>query len=462
MFELLKSKFYFSFQSQRRIAPLVVLRIIFGLLMFFSTLRFLWKGWVKDFYITPHFHFTFYGFDWVRPFGEHGMYLLFTLMLVSSLCIALGLFYRISSVLFFLTFTYVELIDKTYYLNHYYFISLIAFLMTLVPANRCFSLDVLRNPDKEVTQVPAWTITIFKLQLLIVYLFAGISKINSDWLFEAMPLKIWLPANAHLSLIGPLLEKEVTAYVFSWFGMLFDIFIVFFLLNNSTRTVAYFFVILFHVFTAWFFKIGMFPFVMMSMTLIFFSESFHSKIIQQLRRFLGRGLTSREPKQNLDFKIYSPLRKKIICSILIVYFIFQIIIPFRYLLYPGKLLWTEEGYRFSWRVMLMEKSGTPFFHVKDPETGRSTEVNNRNFLTAFQEKMMCTQPDMILQYAHYLKNEYKKKGIEDPIVTVEDYISLNGKGSRLYIDTAVDLAGEIETLAAKKWILPYNENELSK
>ena len=254
MQQFLKSGFSFSFKSPRHIAPLAVLRIVFGSLMFFSTLRFILKGWVKELYILPEFHFAFYGFDWIKFPGEAGMYFLFALMLITSLNIAFGLFYRISSFLFFITFTYVELIDKTYYLNHYYFICLVAFLMTLVPAHRYFSLDVLRKPALKITQVPAWTITIFKLQLLIVYVCAGISKINAEWLLDAMPLKIWLPANSHLPVIGVLLEKEWTAYLFSWFGMFFDVFIVFFLLNRSTRTIAYFFVILFHVFTAWFLR----------------------------------------------------------------------------------------------------------------------------------------------------------------------------------------------------------------
>ena len=75
-----------------------------------------------------------------------------------------------------------------------------------VPAHRSFSMDVLRNPALEVATAPAWTINIFKLQLGIVYFFAGLAKLNPDWLFDAMPLRIWLPANAHLPVIGWLLE----------------------------------------------------------------------------------------------------------------------------------------------------------------------------------------------------------------------------------------------------------------
>ena len=115
--------------AETSIAPLVVFRIIFGLMMFFGILRFWLNGWIHDFFIKPDHFFHYYGFEWVKPMGEFGMYTVFALLLISSLSIALGLFYRISSFLFFLFFTYVELIDVTNYLNHYYFISLVSFLM---------------------------------------------------------------------------------------------------------------------------------------------------------------------------------------------------------------------------------------------------------------------------------------------------------------------------------------------
>ncbi|MEO8761645.1 MAG: HTTM domain-containing protein [Bacteroidia bacterium] len=453
----LQNKFLASFTTHRHIAPLANLRIVFGAIMLYSTIRFICKGWIADFYVQPKFHFTFYGFSWIHPFSEIGMYTLFFLMTISSLFIMLGFFYRIAIVTFLLSFTYVELIDKTFYLNHYYFISIFSFLMILVPAHRYFSLDVLRKPSLKITQVPAWVITIFKLQLLLVYFYAGLSKLTYDWLFEAMPLKIWLPANASLPLVGYFLDKIWVAYLFSWFGAVFDLSIGFLLLKKSTRKPAYFFVVLFHVFTGWFFKIGMFPYIMICVTTIFFSEDFHIKLIKNIRSIFSK--TSSE--NNLQLNI-NPLKQKVIYALLIVYFVLQLLIPFRFLLYPGKLYWTEEGYRFSWRVMLMEKGGTAFFYVKDALTGKQSEVINSHFLTPMQEKMMATQPDMILQYAHYLKDEYEKKGVHNPIVTTECYVTLNGSGSRLFIDSTVDLAKENESFLPNKWVLSFQQKNNSK
>lgn len=453
MFNSVKRSFNSFFNASKHIAPLAVLRMAFGGIMLISAIRFVLKGWISAYYIKPRFHFTFYGFDWVKPLGETGMYVLFAVLILAALFITIGLFYRAAIVIYFLCFTYVELIDKTTYLNHYYFISVMAFLMILVPASRYFSIDTIRQPKIAITRVPAWTINIFKLQLVLVYFFAGVSKLNYDWLIAAMPLKIWLPANSQLPIIGGLLTQPWVAWVFSWFGALFDLFIGFLLLNRRFRKPAYVLVIIFHLATGWFFKIGMFPYIMIFVTIIFFSESTHIKIINFLKGLLPR-TASFAPNHNYQLPKF---KAKIIYTILILHFTIQLLLPFRYLLYPDKLYWTEEGYRFSWRVMLMEKGGTAFFHVKDPVTGKRTEIINSQYLTDFQETMMATQPDMILQYAHFLAHEYKKKGIKNPIVTAESYVTLNGSGSRLYIDSTVNLTNEQETFGHKKWILPFNK-----
>ena len=265
-----------------------------------------------------------------------------------------------------------------------------------------------------------------------------------------------LPANDHLPVIGGLLDQTWVAFVFSWFGAFFDLSIGFLLLYKPTRKIAYLLVVIFHVFTGWLFKIGMFPYIMIFVTVIFFSEEFHLKIIQWLRSIFNK--SSMQVEDVPVRLIFSPVKEKIVYALLSVYIFLQVILPFRFLLYPGTLFWTEEGYRFSWRVMLMEKGGTTFFYVKDPATGRKGEVINEEYLTPLQEKMMETQPDMMLQYAHYLSDVYKTKGIKDPIVTVESYVTLNGSSNQLYIDSTVDLSKEKENFLPKKWILPFQKN----
>jgi hypothetical protein len=146
-------------------------------------------------------------------------------------------------------------------------------------------------------------------------------------------------------------------------------------------------------------------------------------------------------------------------ALLGVYLLIQLSIPMRFLLYPGHLFWYEEGYRFSWRVMLMEKSGNTFFYVKEPSTGKTYEVNNGEFLTPLQDKMMSTQPDMILRYAHYLASVYQQRGIKKPAVYAEGYVALNGRRSRPFIDSAVNLAVQPLSWKHYNWVLPYKSNE---
>ncbi|GHB73432.1 HTTM domain-containing protein [Persicitalea jodogahamensis] len=432
------------------IAPLVTFRITFGLLMFLSLLRFWARGWITDLYVNPSFHFTYWGFEWVQPLGDTGMHLLFFALMAASLLIALGLFYRVAIVFFFLGFTYVELIDVTTYLNHYYFISLVAFLLIWLPANRHFALDARLGLVQRRLETPAWTIGILRLQLGLVYVFAGLAKLNADWLLRAEPMKTWLPAKSHLPLVGQFMYDDWVAYLFSWFGAGYDLFIVFFLLNRRTRSIAYGFVLVFHLATALFFPaIGVFPYVMIVSSLIFFSGEFHDRLLSFLP-------AKKEP--TIGTEPYRFAHRKLTAVLTVAYFALQLLIPLRYSLYPGNLFWTEEGYRFSWRVMLMEKAGAAYFTVKDQAGQKSYAVNNTEYLTLLQEKMMSTQPDLILKYAHYLAEVFKNKGIAEPKVFAEVYVTLNGEPSRLYLDSTVDLAAEKLRWNHYDWILPYEQS----
>ena len=148
-----------------RIYPLIIFRIIFGLMMFFSTIRFVLKGWIDDLYIKPKYFFTYFGFDWVNPMSENFIYGAFAILILCSILITVGLFYRASAIIFFLLFSYIELIDKTNYLNHYYFISLISFIIIFLPANKLFSLDTKFNLTEKQYHISAWEINIIKFQI---------------------------------------------------------------------------------------------------------------------------------------------------------------------------------------------------------------------------------------------------------------------------------------------------------
>jgi hypothetical protein len=442
-------------------APLVAFRIIFGALMLFGTTRFVWKGWVSDLYIEPDFYFTYLGFEWVKPLPGEWMYLPFLLIIAASTGMILGLRYRISAIVLFVCFTYVELLDKTNYLNHYYFVSIIAFLLCWLPANAGFSIDAKRNPAIRRTTVPGWTILLLQLQLGIVYCCAGIAKLHTDWLFEAQPLKIWLQAFRDTPYIGNWFASSWLAFVFSWFGCVYDLTIPFFLSFRKTRPVAYFFVVVFHLATWILFPIGVFPWVMIFTTLIFFPASFHERWINRLNKWLGWQEKADAPSLPL-----SPNRRRVIGWLLGIYLAFQVLIPFRYVLYPGDLFWTEEGFRFSWRVMLMHKDGYATFYIVDPKTKGSIQIRNEDYLTPAQVDQMATQPDMILQFAHYLGEQFRdtvftygaqRVHLQHPAVEADVYVTLNGRPNQLYVSRKTNLMNETYTWKHRTWVEQFRE-----
>lgn len=431
---------------------LAFFRIVFGILMFSGLIRFWVKGWIYEFYSKPTFFFTYYGFEWVKPFPENGMYILFFLLILLAIFITLGFLYRISIGLFFIGFTYVELIDKTNYLNHYYFISLLSFLMIFMPMHCCYSIDSILSNKTFRPTVPQWTIRSLQLQVGIVYFFGGIAKLKYDWLFRSEPVSLWLSPHTDYFLIGPLMDEKWFAFFVSWLAAIFDLTVSFFLLKRQTRNYAFASIILFHILTWKLFQIGMFPWMMIFLVLIYYPYSLHQKIIDKTFHFLKRNNRSAKylrPEKSTNRYIASPA-----FLVIVVFFIVQFLLPFRYLLYPGNVCWTEEGFRFSWNIMLVEKKGHTEFMVRDPSTNKRWSVSNRAYLTAQQDLMMSTQPDMILQFAHYIKSKEEERGIINPEIHVKSFVSLNGRPACTYIDPAVNLAKEVETLGNKKWILP--------
>jgi hypothetical protein len=436
-------------------APLAVFRIALGLLLFGSIVRFWAKGWIHDLYVEPTHYFSFYGFEFIKPLGAY-TYLLFVMCACCALMVAIGFFYRYAITGLFLSFTYIELIDKSTYLNHYYFISMICLMMIFLPAHVYFSVDAWRNRKIFSNRIPRWSLDSLKLFVCMVYFFAGLAKINSDWLLHAQPLRIWLPAKNDLPVIGSLFNHDWVAYAFSWAGCLYDLSIPFLLLSPRTRLFAYAAVVIFHVLTAILFPIGMFPYIMIATALIFFSADFHNRILGTIGRWINAGPDFiKAPATHYPVSLF---KSRILPAAFAIFLLVQIAIPFRYILYPGELFWTEEGYRFSWRVMLMEKAGYAQFSVRDAD-GKQIIVDNREFLTPLQEKMMSTQPDMILQYAHILRDHYADQGFRSPEVYVDSYVALNGRLGKPLVNSLTDLSQEKESFNHKLWILPFG-NEI--
>ncbi|WP_010135862.1 HTTM domain-containing protein [Ochrovirga pacifica] len=437
--------------SQTKAATLAAFRILFGFLMLISLIRFIAMGWVEQFYILPKWHFTYYGFEWIKTWREY-TYILFGIAIISCICIIAGFKYRLFMTLFFLSFTYIELIDKTTYLNHYYFVSILSFLLCFLPLHATFSVDAFCK-KKFYVHVPSWTVDSIKFLLATVYFYAGLAKLNSDWLLRAQPLKIWLSSKTDLPIIGQFMNQTWFHFTMSWSGAVYDLSVPFLLWYKKTRPYAFVAVVVFHVFTRILFNIGMFPYIMICATLIFFDSKWHIKFIEVLKNLFKINLKNTVCKS--DRYLYK--KPKNILFIISLFFVIQLLLPFRNLCYPGELFWHEQGFRFSWRVMLMEKAGHTTFTVKDSITGKKFYVKNSDFLTSFQIKQMSFQPDFILEYAHKLGDHFKSQGHQNIQIFVESYVALNGRLNQLFINPKIDLYKEEESFYNKTWILPLND-----
>lgn len=431
------------------LAPLVYFRMAFGAIMLWEVWRYSTYNWIHRYYIEPTFHFTYLGFDWVQPWPGGGMYLHFLVLAALALCIMIGLAYRLSATLFFLGFTYVFLLDQTQYLNHFYLISLVSFLMIFLPANRKLALDSWLRPALQAESAPAWTLWLLRFQIGVAYFFGGIAKINPDWL-AGEPMRIWLAYETDFPLIGQYFTEEWMIYLFSYGGLLFDLLIVPLLLWRRTRTPALIVMTLFHLSNAHMFSIGIFPWFMIATTVILFAPEWLTGSL--LWRWGGvPDDASKSPPPTLSRD------QQWVLALVGVYVAIQLLMPLRHWLYPGYVSWTEEGHNFSWHMKLRGKAGNVQIYVVDHQTQAQEQINLRDYLTPRQIDKMSSRPHMILQFSHYLVDELRRDGREGFGIYVRSWAALNARAWQMMIDPAVDLASQPRDIWYKPWVLPLEQ-----
>ncbi len=437
-----------ALEKQVDASGVAVFRMAFGVLVVVSVIRFFAYGWIDELYTKPKFFFTFWGMSHVTPLGGRGMHTVFAAIGLLALMVAIGAFYRIAIVLLFALFTYVQLVDVTNYLNHYYLVSLLAFLLCFTPANAKWSVDAWISPERARQQLPAFYTYLLRFQITVVYFYAGLAKANVDWLLHAQPLNIWLNARTNTPIIGSLFALPHAAYVMSWGGFLFDTTIPFFMLQRWSRPYAYAVIVIFHVFTQVLFPIGMFPSIMATSALIFFEPDWPRRLLAYV------GIKVDEAKAASQA---APINR-IALSLVLLYCAIQIGFPLRHRIYGGDVSWHEQGMRFSWKVMTREKNGSVTYNVTDPETGRTWEVLPRKYLTDRQLRDFSTQPDMILQLGHHVGEEHSRRLGRKVRVTVDALVSLNGRPAALLIDPNVNLLDIRDGMGLARWILPSPRN----
>ena len=446
---------------------------------------------METLYLAPANHLTYVGFGWVRPWPAPWMHLHMVGLAVAGLCIALGYRHRLAAGLFTLGFAYVEMIDAALYLNHYWFMTLGGLLLTFLPVHHRWSLDARSSRVVASDVVPSGVLWALRVQVGVVYLFAGLAKLNPDWLLRAQPMRLWLSDRTHLWGIGGLLDEPAMAYLLSWAAAFFDCTILFWLLWRRSRVWAYMILVIFHFLTWVLFQIGVFPWVMIAATLVFFEPDWPSRLFERLRSLapcrrlapllsavhrqspsrLGASTRTRRvdtaiSEESRDELVRTPKARSstrplrlgpVLLVGLALLAVLQIGLPLRHYAYPSNVRWSEEGYYLSWRVMLTEKAGHAEFRVTDPSTGREWKVNPRLVLTDWQASAAAIRPDLLHAAAHLVADHFRRKGVENPEVRAEVWVSMNDRPAQQMVNPSVDLAATARSLGPSDWIIPLKD-----
>jgi len=433
-------------------ASLVFFRMLFGLIMLVEVYRYFDHGWIARYWIKPEWNFTYFPFDWLHPFPGNGMYFFFAFMGLVSICIALGAFYRIASVLFFLGFGYIFLLEQTTYLNHFYLIVLLAFILIFLPLNRRNSIDVILFPKLKKKPILNYHLWLLRFMITIPYFFGGVAKINPDWL-TGHPLDAWLSDDTSLPLIGQFLDDRWMVLFISYSGLLLDLLILPFLLIRKTRLPAFILITIFHICNSIWFSIGVFPWLMIVATLIFFPPTWPKDAMFKLGmiRVNFKPIVPKSPET-----ISSKQQRTL--SLLTAWFLLMSLLPMRHLLYPGNVSWTEEGHRFAWHMKLRSKRGKGYFVLRDKNTGIRFKVNSGDYLSSRQQRKMITRPYLIWQFAQKIKAKFDAEKTGDFEVFAFIQARLNGRDYQQLIDPSVDLTGVGRPVFNHStWIVPFND-----
>jgi hypothetical protein len=467
---------------------LAVFRTLFGFVMLWEVWRYFDKGWIERYWVEPVFNFKYEFFEWVEPLSADGMTLLFYVMGILALFVAIGFLYRVSITLLFLIFTYTFLLEQARYLNHFYLVILINFLLILLPAQRALSVDAWLFPGIRSEWVPRWSVLILQFQIGIVYFFGGIAKLNRDWL-SGSPMDSWLPARSDFPIIGQYFDIPDVILFVSYSALFLDLLAFPLLMWRKSRPWMMIALVAFHLMNDRLFTIGIFPWFMIGALVIYLPSSWpqdfyrylSTRLLSQKLLLIAAGLTgayigtwfheglsilpflvafgitviiiwdilklSRKNDQRFPYQGQHQLKPWIIVG-LSFWILFQTLLPLRHIVIPGNPSWTEEGHRFAWHMKLRSKSCEETFYIRNESTGEMVGINGMPFLESWQQSKVTSRPQLVIQYAQYLSDLHNNAPVYSDIKC-----SLNGNPPRTLIKPNVDLTNvTFRDWQANDWI----------
>ncbi|UYZ63027.1 HTTM domain-containing protein [Hymenobacter weizhouensis] len=431
------------------IAWLVVFRVGAGWLLALEMAGSLALGYWRE-YTEPKLHFSYLLTSWLPAWPPAVMLGLHVGAVVAGVAVAAGWRYRPAAVVLCVCYTLLFLAEETRFINHFYLYCLVAGWLALLPAHRAASADVRAGRVLPAATVPAWTRLVLLFQLSVVYFYAGLAKLNPDWLL-AHPLSVWLAPKASYPVVGGVLGQPWLPWLMSYAGLAFDLLVVPGLLWRRSRPWVFGVAAFFHLSNVVIFGLGTFPWFSLLMTACIFFRPDWPRRTPVLGRWLAQRVPATEAKST--FRVPSRGQVRVLVTSLGLYAVVQLLVPLRHFLYPGDVHWTEEGHHFAWHMMLRAKQGTISFRVVLPD-GRTEVVHPDAYLTRRQCHKLAAQPDLILQFAHFLAAEYARQGRGHVQVFADSWLTMNRRPPRPLVRSDVDLAAQPRTFALYPWIAP--------
>ncbi len=438
----MKSPFLSSLWKPTDAAGLILFRKVFAICLFIQVFEFYAADMINKTFVINHMLLPFHFSAWLPALPGKLMHLPFLAQIVAAILLFTDKHAKKGAVIYFISFSYVVLLDISYYNNHFYMELLLIFFFFFCHPQRISGKDY----------VPALLLWIFRLQVIAVYFFGGIAKLNPDWLIHHEPMRQMLQNTMGTNVSGGL----VSFYTYS--GLIFDLTIGLLLVLPATRRPAILLTILFHLSNLLMFKsgknvsIGIFPFLMMATNLLFTDAAW---LRNRVPFFFPVPKQNKKSNTAVVFLQPGDRRKKIILSGLLLYLLLQLFLPLRHFLIPGNVDWTNEGYYFAWRMKIRAKQTNLKINAIDESNGKSTVIQPFRFMNTSQYKAMCEDPAAMHFFIQLLKQKALKMGMKKPAFYLNWTCSLNGRAPQAVVDSTADFGSfKFSRFAHNTWILP--------
>lgn len=431
-------KIYTKLNQSQSAVQLLLFRFLFGGIMLYEMYSYWTIPFIDELIVKSKINFRFQGLGFLPVGSEAVLKLILFVATISTIFIAIGKFFRIACMVFLACYAYLFLLDETYFNNHIYLIINVTFLC-------CFATPhfVKNQQKKQTSQIAYWQLLTLQLVFCLPYFYGGLGKLNLDWINGAVTQK-WLQTH------GSFFSQPWVNLCFAWGGLVFDLCIAFVLFIAKTRLIGVSLAIAFNITNAILFDdISIFPYLMIASLVLFIKPTFLEKNLASFIRFLNSIAT----KNNTGLPVFPKM--------LVAFFVFHLLFPLRCYLFAGNADWTGKAQYFSWHMKSNHRHvENVTFYLTHPNHPEKIRVPVEEYLVYEQFYVMGYKPEMMVEFAKFIKADLLKKGISEPKITLSSRISFNGRPYQAIIDSSTDLTTINPTLLKPfDWVLPLQSHK---